>query len=443
MSPRRRPALTEPLLALAALALGQAVHFFARRPLSFALLTLTLAAAALALWPPKAWDAHVARRVTPVLLGLGILWQLFELALFTPILRPDHAGRIRVLLAAAAVVIAAEVAGIARGARLRLPALVALHIVLGVWIIGGSPQPFIDVYTWHVEAFRALGQGQSPYGITMPNIYGHEAFYGPGLVVDGRVQFGFPYPPLSLLVASAGHLLGGDYRFANLAAMGLAALLIGTCRPGRLAPLAAALFLFTPRTFFVLEQGWTEPYVVLMLAATVWCACRAPALTPLALGLLLAIKQYTLVAAPLALLLYPGSWREAARVLLKAALGAAVITLPFVLADPAGFVRSVVVLQFRQPFRGDSLSYAVVWARATGLGPPPGWPAFVLLAVALVACVRRAVCGPAGFAASTAFALIVFFAFSKQAFVNYYFFGVGALCCALAAAAPEPPADPA
>src|SRR5207244_4332418 len=134
--------------AVAAIALGQAIQFTAPhwRPLSFVLLTVALVAAFLALRPPAWWDARVGKRATLVLLGAAILWQLFELAVFTPVMRPDRAGLIRAVVAAAAVVVAMELAGIARGARLRLPLLVAIHVVLGVWVIRGSPQPFIDVY---------------------------------------------------------------------------------------------------------------------------------------------------------------------------------------------------------------------------------------------------------------------------------------------------------
>ncbi|HEU5197136.1 MAG TPA: hypothetical protein VFW70_20530 [Methylomirabilota bacterium] len=433
------------LIAVAAVALGQAIQFSPpyRRVRPNLLLTVTLLAAALTLGPPRSWPARLAGRdaqAMHIVLGAGLLWQLFELFVFSPLLRPARAGIIRALIAAAAVVIAVELAGVGRAARWRLPLLVAIHFALGVLVILGAPQPFIDVYTWHVEAFRALGQGMNPYAITMPNIYGHEHFYGPGLMVDGRLQFGYPYPPLSLVLAGAGHVLGGDYRYANLAAMGLTALLIGTCRPGRLAFLAAALFLFTPRTLFVLAQGWTEPQVALLLAATVWCGCRAPVLVPLVLGLFFAVKQYAVLAAPLAVLLSPAPWRARGRTLLKAMLVAATLTLPFVVADVSGFVRGVVVLQVRQPFRADSLSYPAWWVRATGLAPPPAWLALVVLAVALVLCLRYAARSVAAFAGATALASLVFFAFNKQAFMNYYFFVVAAFCCAVAAT--EPGAEP-
>jgi 4-amino-4-deoxy-L-arabinose transferase-like glycosyltransferase len=37
-----------------------------------------------------------------------------------------------------------------------------------------------------------------------------------------------------------------------------------------------------------------------------------------------------------------------------------------------------------------------------------------------------------GFALAVAIVYFVFFAFNKQAFVQYYYFVIGALCCALA-----------
>ncbi len=57
----------------------------------------------------------------------------------------------------------------------------------------GSPAPAIDVVTVHHEAFAALDRGASPYSMTFPDLYqGREAFYPPGMVEDGRVQYGFP-----------------------------------------------------------------------------------------------------------------------------------------------------------------------------------------------------------------------------------------------------------
>ena len=66
---------------------------------------------------------------------------------------------------------------------------------------------------------------------------------GPGLSVNGRLQFGFPYFPLSLLLAMPGQLLTGDHRYAQLVALELAAILMAFAQPKGFGPIAAALFL--------------------------------------------------------------------------------------------------------------------------------------------------------------------------------------------------------
>ena len=428
-----------PLVAGAAIALGQALQFYGvlSRPLPILLVTATLVACLFAMLRPAAF-ARFAGRPTTAILGAAVLWQLLELALAPSglYLRPGRWGALPVTAAAvgAALVVIAEIAGVPRFARLRLPALVVAHAALGVWLLQHTADPAIDVYTFHVEAFRALGHGINPYAITMPNIYSDTQFYGPDVVRDGRLTFGFVYPPLSLLLAGVGHVLAGDYRYANVAAIGASALLIGTCRPGAVLP--AALFLFTPRTLLVIKEGWTEPYVVLCFAAVVWCACRGRMLLPVALGGLFAVKQYGVLAAPLVPLLYPGPWRASVRALVTSAVVAAVVTLPFVAAGPTAFVHSVVATQFHQPFRADALSFPAAWLRLTGQRMPT-WPAFVLAALALGLGLRRAPRTPAGFALAAALAFGLFFAFNKQAFVNYYFFVIAALCCALAAGGSE------
>jgi hypothetical protein len=436
-------ALFAPLLSIAAVGLGYAIQVSNGNlhPESVTWLTVALVTSALALLLPSPRREGLvkhAERVAVLLLGVGLIWQFIQLATTAPAMYL-HPGREGFRPFLTGVVTAAVLAGAGLGSdtwlgRWRLPLLVGVHLAMGFWILRYSPRPHIDVYAWHVEALQALGRGVNPYAITMPDIYGHDLFYGPGLLVNGRVQVGFPYPPLSLLVAGAGYVLGGDYRFSNLVAMGLAALLMGHCRPGRWSAVAAAVFLFTPRTFFVLEQGWTDTYVALLLAFTVWCACRAPRMLPVALGLLFAIKHYMVLATPLVVLLHPGAspWRATVRTLLKAAALAAVITLPFAVLDPVAFFQDLIGFQLRQPFRTESLSYLAWWNQHMGVRPP-SWLGFAAVIPTIGLALWRAPRTPAGFALSVGLTFMVFFAFSKQAFCNYYYFIVATLCAALAA----------
>jgi hypothetical protein len=317
---------------------------------------------------------------------------------------------------------------------LQIAALVAAHFVVGVWAIHRSPAPTIDVHIFQRDAIAALRDGVNPYGLTYPDIYGGSSYYGSGLSVDGRLQFGFPYLPLSLLLALPGQLLGGDHRYAQLVAMELAAVLMAFMRPNGFGAIAAVMFLTTPRIFFVLEQSWTEPFVVFGLAAVVFVACRHARAVPWLFGGFLALKQYLVLAVPAALLL---GWRprEMPGFFARAAIVAAAVTLPFVLWNPYAFWKSVVALQFYQPFRLDALSY-LSWWTVRGHPQPSEALSFVAAAIAGAVSLWRLPRTPAGFSAAVALTFFAFFAFNKQAFCNYYFFVIGAFAVTLAASVP-------
>jgi hypothetical protein len=368
--------------------------------------------------------------------ALAVGWQVSALATAVPgihlqprtNLQPFQAGALAEL-----VLVLVGVIGIRRLARLWFPALIALHLALGVWMLRASPSPHIDVVTVHREAFDALARGQSPYQISFDNIYGPaDRYYNPDAVKDGRVMFGYPYPPLTLLLAGPAHVIAGDYRYAHLFAWVAAAALVGHLGAPLFSKLAAALLLTQPRGFFVLEQGWTEPIVLLLFTLTVFTMTKRPQIAAWAGGLVVVSKQYLTLGVPLLWRFFgrnPDCWRR----LLQAAAIAVVVTLPFALWHPASFLESVVLLQTREPFRIDSLSY-LSWAARRGLGAGSFlWAlgaAFVTLAAGMLATPNS----PAGFAMCLAFSTFAMFAFGSKAFCNYYFFVAGALCCAAAAA---------
>jgi hypothetical protein len=329
-----------------------------------------------------------------------------------------------------------------RRAAGRLPpllGLLALHLMLGAWVIRHAPNPAIDVVVFQRDGVAAFLSGHNPYALTFPNIYTGTStydYYGPGMTVGGRLQFGFPYPPLSLLLAIPGVVFGGDFRYSQLIAMTTTGMLIARARGGRIGLAAAALYLFSPRSFFVLEQGWTEPFLVLLLGLVVFCACRFRAGLGVALGLFLASKQYLLLAVPLIPLLRPpGHDRETLRrwsltVALPAVVVVAALTLPFAVWNLPAFVHDVVTLQVQQPFRADALTFLAAFAYLTGVRLPSSL-AFLAAILAMVVAWQRCPRTPSGFALAVGFVFFAFFAFNKQAFCNYYSFVVGALCVAL------------
>ena len=282
-----------------------------------------------------------------------------------------------------------------------LAALLASHFIIGLSAIREFANPNFDVYWCQTQSLDALLKGVNPHTLTLDYRPGDEVNYPASYVFGGRVHIGFPYPPLSLLLALPGYLLGGDYRYSNLAAITLSAFFIASARPSRVSFLAAALFLSAPCVLPVLKSGWTEPYVVLMLSATVFCACRAPRLLPWALGLLFASKQYAVFAGLAVFLLpvEPDTLKGYAALIGKALLLATAITLPLALWNVGGFINDVVKLQFLLPFRMDSLSYLVWLTYNTGVQPPAAL-GFLMMLPAVALAAWRGARTPAGFAAA-------------------------------------------
>lgn len=358
-------------------------------------------------------------------------------------LRPYRGGLIAAALFTLAILIAP---GVLR--RIGFVLLLACFGALGVWLIRAAPDPHIDVHVFQQEGGRVLLEGRNPYAVRMPDIYAgtkqaiDRDVYGKGLSKEGTLEFGFPYPPLSLFMSTAGYAAAGDHRYAQLAAMVLAAALAGGAVGGRAGMLAAALLLFTPRAFFILGRGWTEPFVALGLAATLWCAVRMPRLLPVALGLFLATKQYLIFVVPLTALLVqpPFRWSAYLKLIVSALVVAAAVTLPLALWDRDAFVHSLYTVQKIAPFREDALSFLVT-AHHHSRWPLPAinsgiqlraWIAFAIAVSAMGLALCRAPRGAAGFSAAIGLTYLLFVAFNKQAFANYYYFVLAALCFAAA-----------
>jgi hypothetical protein len=434
------------VLALLLVVLGQLLlasdgHY---TPEAIRWLLLASALGLLALTLPSVRGLEQLGLCLPVgILLAGLVLQFSQVLTHPPgmYLRPVNGWLPFLSAVGAAAVLAGSVAFAGPGwARVGTALLAVCFLAAGLWVLRASPRPSIDVFVFQQQASDALLHGRNPYTLTFPNIYGHTQFYGSELT-DGRTLFfGFPYPPLSLFLASLGFAATGDHRTAQLVAFVIAAACLVALRPDRLGALAAATFLFTPRGLFVLEQGWTEPFGVALLGLVLVAALRAPGLLWLALGALIAWKQYTVVLLPLTVLLLPRpfSWKAWAHLVVPALLVALAVSLPLALWDVRGFLRSVVWLQTVQPFRADALSFPSALV-ALGYTPPAVVPTLlVLTALAIAVVLFRAPRTPQGFAMAATLVLGVFFAFNKQSFCNYWFLVLGATALAVASLTPKP-----
>lgn len=424
------------LMAAAALLLSYAVHLGggAPHPISMVLLGVAIvatAAAAANLGPGRAPTTLHRLLVFGLAAQLALMMVMPISEYLVGVTALDRALWIGALLVALLASL-----WLVRSPRVAWPVfglVVALHFGLGLWVIAHSPEPFIDVWHFQQGAADALVEGTNPYRPIYDDIYdGTSPYYGPGIVEDGRLTVGFPYPPLSLLLAAPGTLLAGDHRFAQLVALELGALLIVLTRPSGTTVAAALCVLFMPRTLLVVERGFTEPFGVLLLALIGFTSTRAPRLLSVAIGLLIAVKQYLLLGLPLAVLLLRRRSGGRIRLAVGALVVAASVTLPLALRDIDAFLNSTVRFLASQPFRTDSMTFLVLApeqlaANATVIG-------FALLGLGLVLVVIRTPRSTAGFMAALAALLLLFFAFGKLGAMNYFFLIASALLVGVAIA---------
>jgi uncharacterized membrane protein len=313
---------------------------------------------------------------------------------------------------------------------------VVLYAVL-LWLVLATQTNSIttDVGLFQVDAVDAIFRGVNPYSITFLDLYDASSstqFYGEGVSVDGILQFGFPYFPLSLLLVAPFEALFGDYRIAHAIAIVLSGVLIGQTSVANGSRVAGVVFLLLSPSFILVQGGWTDPLVALVGTATVYLAVRTPALNGFATGLLVAVKQYAVLVALPSLLLLPRPYTVGRVVSHYARAGAVfvVLTLPFVAWGPSHFYSSVVALQFVQPFRRDSIAIPAMFANQFESLPrlvSIGIPLLIVLGLSVIV-VLKAPSGAQGFALGSALVLLTAFVLSKQAFDNYYLVPLAFLC---------------
>lgn len=347
--------------------------------------------------------------------------------------------------AVAAIMVGVGAIGLFVGDRPRLAwtvFLLAYSVVIAILLVLTKTDfVLLDVALFQQDSVAALVRGVNPYSITFVDPYDavHSAlFYGDGVSVDGVLQFGYPYFPLSLVVIVPFEAFFDDFRIAHAVAVVASGLLMSRLVPGDLGRRAGALFLLVAPALGLVRLGWMDPLVVLFAVLVVFAALRSTRTGSFATGLLVAMKQYaTLFVIPSLLLLgRPLSLRAVVAHLARAGLAFIVVTLPFAFWDPASFYRSVVELQFLQPFRPDSIAFPALvadWFESLPRSIAVGVPLAIVVIVS-IAVVLRGPTGAQGFALGSALILLVFFSLSKQAFANYYIVVIGLLCAGAAAA---------
>lgn len=365
-----------------------------------------------------AWASPRTAAIT--LVTLGLLLAGFEQAHFAA------QGRYlpQTLIASLFMILGLGACGVIGSSRLTRGAFVGFLVVstaVQLALLAHAPAPG-DVGIVGHDSIAALFHGHNPYGLTFPNPYEPartHLFFNPEDLVGNRLDFGYAYLPVSLLGGVPGFVLG------NVAYSYVAALLALTLLLRRLAvdPAGRALSLvplampFTPQ---LLINQWVEPIAMLCLGLCVWGWSKGRVGTAAGgLGLLLASKQYFVVAVPLLWLFRRGlGVRAAAGALALAAL----LIGSFALLDLHAFWHSAVWLQFHLPLREDSVSIPAGWSRTFGSPPPSLLGPVAILAGLLVSALisLRGAATSTSFSLGIGLSLLATVVLSEHAFSNYY-----------------------
>jgi hypothetical protein len=331
------------------------------------------------------------------------------------------------------------------GGRSPFALVVVVTCTATAWLVIAPVQ--MDVLMFQELGSQRLLAGVNPYSPPYPDIYPTDLsrqFYGEGVSIGGQLQFGFPYPPASLLLVLPGHLLG-DVRVVHVVVGVLTgAMLLFMVPRSAASRLAGVLFLTSPLLLFIVQHGWTETLLAGALVSMMFAWRRGWLVWAGLLGLAAVLKQYAVAFLPVILVNVRrrASARALARPVGVALATAGLATVPFFVWGPADFLASVVELHLRQPFREDSLSFLAASVRLADWPPPAlrSVPTLLGTVVALAFVLLKAPRRSWGVGAGCALVMFGFVALSKQAFANYYFLIFALTCLALASWEPRPEA---
>jgi hypothetical protein len=376
-----------------------------------------------------AWSAATRR---PLFTSTRSTYSLLAAMATVALLAPSLAGArrwyevgYRLYPAIGIVAIGIAAGGDARQRRAAVIVAVAGGALLYAVTPMGVPNPTIDVWMWIQTCGKALLHGVHPYTVTAPDAYG-------GAYDFGSTPTVLPYTPAVVLIAAPAIALFRDYRYAVAIALPLAAVLVQAAAKAMAAdPETAdaatlALILF-PRSAQMVAFGYTDGFLVLSAAASLWWFARGRRTAEaIAFVMLPALKQYA--AAPALVYAAMRCRRRDAAIAAAAALAT---VAPLLLWNTRATLDGILYL-IRAPigFRDDSDTLTAMVAQLVGWRSPVWLGVAAGFASAAVAAPLVRTRGMAGVLLASALSLILCFLAATQAFFNYYLVPVALLAFA-------------
>lgn len=283
----------------------------------------------------------------------------------------------------------------------------AVAIILRLLMIWGSPNPKIDVFDFTKIGARDFLKGINPYSNTYTPIY-----------KDVTADY-YAYPPGTLFFTLPSVFLFNDPRYTYVAADIIVTLILFNIVKNKKNKLVyPLLFLYNPMALTVLEQSWTEPLLIALIILSIWSLLKEKKiLSSIIFGLILGTKQYIILLLPLFIKLFPKLKEKISHVLILFLVFSLVI-LPFYLWNQTDFLHDTLY------FFGESPRY---WSLSfTSLFHQLGFNFNSYLYMGLVACIILPFYLQKHFSVNrflyaSAFVLLTFFVFNKEAALNYYY----------------------
>jgi hypothetical protein len=300
-----------------------------------------------------------------------------------------------------------------------LAGILGLVVATAVVVVRAAPRPAIDVWLLLQQSSSGLLHGADMY---------HQHWVGSP---SGELTDVYPYLPGTTLLLAPFNWLFGDVRYGTALAAIAAAGLVWRLAPRAPAALAGLIVLM-PHWAFLIDQSWTEPLLVVELAACILALRNGrTGWATAALAAALVTKQFVAPLLPLFAIWRAFGVRRAA----TAAGAAFAVALPWLIADPGAMWHDAVTVQLRD----------VVLTTADNLpsfllrhGIHAGFTlTLVVVGLAYAVAVARLPRTPSGLALGCALVMWALDIANKQTFFNHYTFPLGLLVIAVAAATGE------
>ncbi|MFA6410993.1 MAG: hypothetical protein WCW26_05480 [Candidatus Buchananbacteria bacterium] len=230
-------------------------------------------------------------------------------------------------------------------AKYKFVYLLLIAFCLRLLTIFASPNPQIDVFWFLQGGADSLLSGHNPYS---------EIFFNPYSPQQGQQLYGtadfqndnYSYWPSTVIFTTIFKFLFGDVRFAYVFAIfGAGAAIYYLARKKffqtkQIAELLTLLIIYLPLSLFVLEQAWSEPLSIFLLALFVLFSFLDLGFWPyLIFSLFLGVKQVSLVFLFFLIRFKEIDWKKYSLTL----GGLVILIIPFLIWQPFDFIDDTII----------------------------------------------------------------------------------------------------